>query len=292
MLSIDRATKVSLLAGLVLILAAGALTAAEFTADLVVTRGGNEMSGRLYVSDHVYRLDFVAGEREFFITVNTLTDTATILDASKKEYFHVPAASPPIISSDPFQAVRSAAKLNMRQFLGSDTLQGWACDRFRIRNKNKLIFTEWVARDLDFPILIVDHQDRDTAFAALRNIEITNIMPEIFEIPEAYSLRRPDPPKQEETGTVKAGDEIRLPVDPNQYAEVTLINVLDTTAQAVVMLLKDGDELTDGVVGSIESRTFTLNTMGEQIRKIWDARADEVLIRVIQGEVAVDVLQP
>lgn len=288
---------------LVMLLLAAAATAtsgtdaraAEFTAEITVVNGGNEMNGRIYVKDSVYRMDMTGGGTDIYITVNDAVDTTTIFNTRARQYMKMPALHPQSLMNDPLQALQHADSIGTETYLGIDTINGYACEKYQYTHQGAPYMTGWIAQALGFPIRAENHRQPNT-YLLIENIEESEIDPALFEIPEGYQRHIPrgdmDASVPENARTLEAGSEFRLPMDPNKFIVIEFFNVGEGAAECVVSFYREGAPVAETIVGPEASRTIQLETGGTVEKRTWEAQADEVEVTVGSGRVAVDITQP
>jgi hypothetical protein len=93
--------------------------------------------------------------------------------------------------------------------------------------------------------------------------------------------------------TVSAGKELKIPVRPGYNIDFRLVNIIDGESICTVTLARDGQEVSDEVIGPEDIRTYTMQKKGDSKKNTWSnsTGADEFIVRVDKGEILVNVSQ-
>jgi len=267
--------------------------AAEFVGDLTLKSARQTMTGRLFVKDSLYRMDFSQDAGKVYVLVDQSAGECRIVNPPARTYRILPLNAPTVVQNDPFQAARIGDSLGVRDYRGADTLEGFPCDRFTIRLGKNPLMNQWIPTRLGFPIRIENLMSPDSAYVAVTNIAIGPVDSALFVIPLDYSLQaEPSPPPRDPRRGAKAGDSVLVRLDTALAVEVGLIGLDSSGAECVVELLRDGKAIAETAAGPESSRTFRFAAVGEQVRRIYAVAADGLRVRVTRGEVLIDVSQP
>jgi outer membrane lipoprotein-sorting protein len=93
--------------------------------------------------------------------------------------------------------------------------------------------------------------------------------------------------------TVSAGEEFKASIRVGYNIDFRLVNTLDGESVCTVTMRKEGQELSDDIIGPEEHRTYTLNKKGESKQNTWSSSGypDEFIVRVQRGEILVSFSQ-
>jgi len=276
------------------LLAGGVMTAAaaEFSATIRMVQQDQALEGVIYVKDSLYRIDMQGGGPEMYIVVDQVADSTTMVSVSEKKYMRISTDHPQSLRSDPFQTFRAAAVIGAtRSYQGGDELNGFQCDIYVLLKKSESVMKAWIVKELGFPIKITNERASGT-YVELVNIKEAPQDAALFSVPDGFTLRERKVREAAPTGpTIAAGNKLRLPVEPNQSLRLTLVNMSDSVGEAVVTLFRESSPLPESKVGTVGARTFRMTTKGERAEQMWQVDADEILISVVKGDLAVDVIQ-
>ena len=92
---------------------------------------------------------------------------------------------------------------------------------------------------------------------------------------------------------VAAGKEFKAPIRAGYNIDFRLVNTIDGESVCTVTMKKDGQELSDDILGPEEYRTYTLTEKGDSKQNTWSSSGnpDEFIVRVQKGEMLVSVSQ-
>jgi len=288
------------------VLSAPAL-AVEFKADMIHHITGESKSGPIFVKGALYRMEQKEEGQQIIVIVNQDTGVIRVLIPERKQYIEFPANDPSALMNDPFQSVKymvSPACGAASKLVGTETVNGYVCDKYVISMQDTDVITEWVSQKLKFPIKIVNHTAQDT-FTEFRNIKEGSIVDTLFQLPAGYTkmaepgeepvpvpewaAKVPSAPivKAPLKRQMSAGQLIRLKVEAGKQIQVKGENTIEgeSTLMAVPFLngkpIKDPSMYTFNMSGLRESTGITCKQTPQE--------ADEVVIGVKKGTVAVEV---
>jgi hypothetical protein len=281
----------------------------QFTADIVMTQGEHTMNGRLFYREPSYRVEMGEDSMIFLLIVDQDAGVTRVFIPQRKTYLEMPINDPRSIMGDPVQSVKSAAATGDSKVLETDTLNGHICDRIRISKDGDDLFTEWVSRELNFPIKIVNHKDKDKAFE-LVNIREEKLDKSMFTIPAGYTLMgeaehgptagEPIQSDKMVTKTMKAPIkqpvskwlELRVELDPAKKVKVRFKNMRNSKAVCAFVFYKDGQLLEKDEMGPQGYGKVTIEKLGMATQNIWKAYADEFVVRGEEGQIMIELSQP
>ena len=279
---------------IVVLIAGSVITAgaAEFSATIRMVQQDQALEGVIYVKDSLYRIDMQGGGPEMYIVVDQVADSTTMVAVSEKKYMRISTDHPQSLRSDPFQTFRAASVIGAtRSYQGIEELNGYECDIYMLLKKNEPVMKALIVKELGFPIKIANERAAGT-FVELVDIKKASQDESLFAVPDGFTMRERKARQEAPTGpTISAGNKLRLPVEPDQSVRLTLVNMGDSAGEAVVTLFYEGQPLAEAKVGTTGARTFRMTTRGERAEQMWQVRADEILISVVKGDLAVDVTQ-
>jgi len=290
-------------------LLAGAVGAAEFSADLTVKEPSGEFTLKLHVKGGVYRLEGEEDGQRRIVIVDKAADTATVIDPQRKTYEIIKGSK--IARVDPFyRSQRMKAHLTKAEG-GTETLDGRSCQRFTYTHpaQKGMSVDVWHATDLDHMVKQVVTMKKRKSELVLRNIQVGPVAVALMKVPEG--LERKKTPEEIEAALPSLSEcveaqapvgrrltgagELRVKIDPNRKVEVRVENRIKGETVATLVAWHGGKprqnigasswKLTG--IGRRENREFNLNV--DMFGKTF--QVDEVRITVDKGLCLVKVEQ-
>lgn len=167
-------------------LGAATAGAAEFSADIHSTApGGQAMNGKLWVKGERMRQEFnMMGQRTVMI-LDLSTGTNTMVDDANRIYFEMQAPDTgygQLGDEDPLAAMAD------REELGSEEASGYDClkVRYTFHDPQLGTSTQWIARDLDFPVKIVATMPAGETVTRYSNIREGGVDDALLRVPDGY----------------------------------------------------------------------------------------------------------
>ncbi|MFC1523983.1 hypothetical protein ACFL6N_04250 [Thermodesulfobacteriota bacterium] len=203
---------------------------AGFSADIVDVSADLTLRGTIRVMDLKYRLDLKENGADVSVIVDRLKKTVFILNHTEKKYLNFRADDPRSLGYDPFLAAGNLAGQNETRFKGSGKVNGFRCDKKVTFDQGHHVLTQWIARDLFFPLRIVLHGEKSDETLELVNIREEYPPASLFSVSQEYVLRE-DPlvaAEREQAESAALEREIPLLTTPqiqtvNQENEFNLI---------------------------------------------------------------------
>jgi hypothetical protein len=180
----------------------GISTAAEFSADMTEQQGDYKKSGKIYVKGSKYCMDIVESGDQVIVVVDLAAKKTIVMLVATKEYNELPIDDMTSIMNDPFQAYKYVVGMGEEKNAGEETIGSHKCDKFILSMQETDVMTQWVAKDLGFPIKIVAHGPPDKVME-LTNIIKGSVDDAKFNVPDGFT---------------KWIDPATLPVEPPGWA--------------------------------------------------------------------------
>jgi len=281
--------------------------AVDFKADIVQRVSGESKPGQIYVKDTKYRMEQREDGEQVVIIVDQQSGVTQVLSPSRKEYIQKPPNDPETLMNDPFQSVKfmvSPAFGAVSKHIGTETVNGYLCDKYVISKEGTELITQWVSQKLKFPIRVSRPADQNT-FAELKNIREAPLSVRLFQIPAGYkktagataeapsegppwAANVPSAPlvTVPNTREMSAGQIIRITVPAGAGVKITARNKIDGESTFTAAKFRAGRIDTGSMttfpnheIGSSSGMTFN--------RDLQDG--DEIVVRVVKGELSVSV---
>jgi outer membrane lipoprotein-sorting protein len=159
--------------------------AAEFSADMVHKMGTMVKEGKVYVKGTKMRTE--SGMGQGISIVDGTTGTVWVLQPAQKMYMEMKKGA-----HQPMQTTQSdeeLAKLADKKHLGTETVNGYQCEKYLYTYRDKALgtMTMWVATKLGHAIKMV-HQSREGESSfEYRNIKEGGVADSLFQVPAGYT---------------------------------------------------------------------------------------------------------
>ena len=283
-----------------------------FTADISEQVFNTDATGKIFVGDGQYRMDLHVQDKRGggnpIIIVDRKAGRTLLLDAKTKTYEEAKNFTVQAYILDPFQSVETLERTVEKKPVGTETLAGYACDKYEYFDGSAKLAEVWFSGKLQFPVKIHIVSGRDEGGinvktnigdtrVELRNIKEGPVYPGLFRIPEGYAQAKPpEAPKKKaatslpsvsgmEKGTspwgrrITQGGEIRVKVDPERPCKIRVTNFADQSAYTLTAFRKDAPE------NAAQPKQYTLDKRGQkrEVSLGQGKKTREVSIRVDQG---------
>jgi len=295
--------------------------AAEFTADIFERIFNHDVTGTIYVKEAQYRMnldDTKTGEKPIII-VDRKAGFTRLLNTKTKQYHEFKNFTFRAFMVDPFQSLAKWDDVLQKKQVGSESMAGYACDKYAYYDGTAKLAEAWIAKDLNFPVKMHIKSGRsdgsikiktnvgDTT-VKLSNIREGSVNATLFEIPAGYAKVKEPKRKAVKkpsalpsvTGTVKgkapwgrriaAGGEMRVVVNPKQSVRLKINNLANKESVFTVKGFRHGKAIQIDM-----PETYSLKSRG-QTRGILlglQNKAEEVAVRVEKGLVmAIVMVEP
>ncbi len=288
-----------ILIALVMSIGSSQVLAVEFSADFTEQQGDNTKSGKIYVKGSSYCLDLAIDGEQGFVIVDTEARKTVVINVATREYRESAIDDFISIMNDPIQGYLYTEKMGEVKATGSETINGYECDKSTINMADTDVMSQWVALSLNFPIRIVGHSSPERVFE-LTNIVEGSVDDSKFEIPKGFSkwidpaTLPVEPPAWAEgipTAPVmippfqhdmSAGDIIRIKVEPGKSLVLKGISKTDTKAIAKVIPFKDDRPLKKDSWYNNFAMKATICAREHET----SVEADEFVVYVYEGDIA------
>lgn len=182
----------------------------QFTADMIQSEGGDTITGKIYVKNSKYRMDLEEDGHQVFVIVDQTAGVTRVLMPEEKMYMEMGTQDFRSLMKDPFQGLKYTASTGDSKHLGTETVNGYECDKYLISMNQQDVMTQWVSQKLKFPIKIVMHVSKHT-FVELQNIQEGPVDDALFDIPSEYTKMTMEEPGKEPVQTPDVAKETPTP---------------------------------------------------------------------------------
>ena len=159
--------------------------AAEFSADMVHKMGAMTKEGKVYVKGTKMRTE--SGMGQGITIVDGDTGTVWVLQPAQKMYMEMKKGA-----TQPMQTTQSdeeLAKVADKKFLGTETVNGYQCEKYLYTYRDKALgtMTMWVATKLGHAIKMVHQSPEGESSFEYRNIKEGGVADSLFQVPAGYT---------------------------------------------------------------------------------------------------------
>jgi len=127
----------------------------QFSANILATQAGDSATGKIYVKDHIYRMDLHQHGHDFIVIVDQDSNLTQLLMPPEKIYMDMPTDDQMSIRNDPFQALKYTSSMGEIKLVATEKINGQFCDKFTVTIDSNQILEYWQHKKLDFPIKMV-----------------------------------------------------------------------------------------------------------------------------------------
>lgn len=164
--------------------AAPAVLAAEFSADIVVTQDGQQMMGKTYVKDKMIRMEINQAGMSLVTITNLRDDVAWMLNSADKTYLEVADVADDMPNDD-----EALEKVATPKSLGEETVNGYRCEKveYVFHDPSMGAMIQWKSKELEYPIKTRTDGPDGQIVTELKNIREGGVSDELFRIPAGYT---------------------------------------------------------------------------------------------------------
>ncbi len=307
-MSIRKAVGLFILIGGV-ILCSNQAFAAEFTAELLIIQPHDSVTLKLYVRDHLYRVEKLEGEDQMIAIENRQTDMTTALNPEEKTYIEL--KGPEGAFANPVKGWGYMTDNTEETAVGAATVNGLECEHFTYAYPGQAEpFLEiWKSKKLDHFVKYLVHYGAGSGDGSLELLNVVEgpVDDALFTVPEGYTRLKTEEEIELERPTITAefacespvgrrmapGGELRVKTDPEISIRVKLQNLIKDTSTCQIHIYKGGQKVDFGNITPPKEETYSLSYGGESNEPLYGRQyqADEVRIKLDRGRMMVTVYQ-
>ncbi len=185
-----RKTAVLVVTVLVLAGFACSATAAEFTADMVISSAqGGEIPGKVFVKGQNMRQEIETPQGEQAMILDPAKNVIYVLMPGAPIYMEIENKEPGVVVLGENQTLESRfeGQANVTHE-GVENIEGYTCDKYVVDFHDPEMgeSTIWVAGEINFPIKIHSKNPKDTVTVTYSNIKEGPVEESLFSIPPGY----------------------------------------------------------------------------------------------------------
>ena len=173
--------KLRIIAVLLVMAALTATAYGDYKADVVMTTNAGTGTGKIFLKGDMSRTELTNGS--MIIITRPDKGICWMLSPKTKTYTEFPARQPAGRKSAQYASMPGAKRL------GSETVNGYQCDKYQIVTKGKVVAntTVWVSDKLNEVLKIISQSPGRTSSMEVRNIKKTWLLGKTFEVPKGYT---------------------------------------------------------------------------------------------------------
>ncbi len=168
-------------------LVASLSNSAEFSADMTIQSAtGGDLTGRVFVKGNDLRQELDTPVETQTTIIDQTRKVMYVLLPDQKMYMEMPNNQVTLDEGERME--EKFADQGEVTNLGTETVEGYPCDIFRIVYKDKGLgeLTVWVSRDLNYPVKIYMNNPQDKATILYTNFSEEKLEDSLFLIPGGY----------------------------------------------------------------------------------------------------------
>lgn len=160
--------------------------AAEFSADLLLKRAGETITGKVYVKGDKIRQEYIQQGTKQVMIFRFDKEMFWLLMPAQKVYMDIPS-NQCATASDPTldQKIKDMA---VQKNLGKETVNGYICDKYQYIYKDSSMgtATQWYSQKLNYPIKSEYKSPSGYMFTEYKNIKEGGVSDSLFDVPGDY----------------------------------------------------------------------------------------------------------
>ncbi|MGC9490818.1 MAG: DUF4412 domain-containing protein [Thermovirgaceae bacterium] len=185
-----RNTAVLIVAVLFLAGFACSVSAAEFTADMVISSAqGGEIPGKVFVKGQKMRQEIETPQGKQVMILDPAKNVIYVLMPGAPIYMEVENKEPSVVALDENQTLESRFEGEADvAHEGLESIEGYTCDKYFVDFHDPEMgeSTIWVAGKINFPIKIHSQNLKDTVTVTYSNIKEGPVEDSLFSVPPGY----------------------------------------------------------------------------------------------------------
>ncbi|MGC9490689.1 MAG: DUF4412 domain-containing protein [Thermovirgaceae bacterium] len=166
------------------------VSAAEFTADMVISSAqGGGMPGKVFVKGQKMRQEIETSQGEQAMILDPAKNVIYVLMPGAPIYMEVENKEPSVVALDENQTLESRFEGEAEvTHEGVETIEGYTCDKYFVDFHDPEMgeSTIWVAGKINFPIKIHSKNPKDTVTVVYSNIKEGPVEDSLFSVPPDY----------------------------------------------------------------------------------------------------------
>jgi hypothetical protein len=161
--------------------------AAEFSADLVQTRGGETSQGKFFLKGDKHRTEITEAGQSSVMIMDVPNKKSYMLNPKDKTYMDLSAMGMGAGQTQA-QSEEELKKLGEWKNAGTETVNGYECEKkiFVYKDKSMGEMTHWISKKLHYPIKMFYQSRGMTMITEYKNIKEGGVDDKLFQIPPGY----------------------------------------------------------------------------------------------------------
>jgi len=159
----------------------------QFTAEMVETMADQSKTSKILVKGLKYRIEQETEGQPLYVLVDQNIGITRVVLPINEQYMEMKSQDRMSLMNDPFQGLKYSISIGETKELGTETVNGYVCDKSMISIQDQDIMTQWVSQKLNFPIKILNHVANNMTME-LKNIQEGEFDDALFETPAEYTM--------------------------------------------------------------------------------------------------------
>jgi hypothetical protein len=161
--------------------------AAEFSADLLLKQGGENITGKVYIKGDKIRQEYLQrGEKQVMIF---RYDKGLVWILVPVEKIYMEMSSREGEARDPRLEEKIKDKA-VTKYLGKEEVNGYICEKYQYTYNDRSlgVVMQWFSKKLNYPIRSEHRSPSNYTLTEYRNIKEGKVADSLFEVPGDYAL--------------------------------------------------------------------------------------------------------
>ena len=173
---------IAMFAALLLVLSSVPAQAAEFTADWINMKQDITNQGKVYVKDDMICIEVLKGPEKGIIVADLGKRFSIFMLPNEKIYIKIPKN---LSILEPDKDIIAGAN---KKPMGTEKVNGRSCDKYQYVAKGTVTITQWIARDLKYPVKTIYHGEGGNT-AEVKNIKEGPVDEAMFQVRPGYTKK-------------------------------------------------------------------------------------------------------
>jgi hypothetical protein len=285
----------------------GQAFAAEFTADLLITQPNDSITIKLFVRDHLYRVEKLDGDDQFLAIENRSTNLTTAMNPEEKTYREL--EGPAGAFANPVKGWEYMTTDTEEKLVGTETVNGFECDHYTYSYPGQAepMLEAWKSKQLEHFIKYLVHYGGASGDGSMEILNVVEgpLNDALFKVPGDYTRQKTEDEIEMERPAITSqasaeapvgrriapGGELSVKMNPEMTFRVELKNLIRDSSSCQIQIYKNGQKVDFGNISPPKQENFSLSYKGERRESMYGRQyqADEVRIKLEKGRMMVTV---
>ena len=165
-----------------------AALAAEFSADMISSQFGQQTKGKIFIKGDKMRFEATPSGGQTAVTIMDLRSGRVISLMPQEKMYIEMSGTAAQTQLDQFDVDKEIAKLADKKFLGTEKVNGYACDKYEFVYHDASMGTlvQWYSKKLGYPIKTIYRSSHGVVTTEYKNIREGGVSDSLFQVPPGY----------------------------------------------------------------------------------------------------------